>query len=38
MQDFVCFALFDRDDPKLDELAAVLRPVLPVDDFLAKLP
>ncbi len=38
VQDFVCFALFDRDDPKLDELAAVLRPVLPVDDFLAKLP
>lgn len=37
MQDFVCYALFDRNDPKLQELAAVLRPVLPVDDFLAKL-
>jgi hypothetical protein len=37
MQDFVCYALFDRNDPKLEELAAVLRPVLPVDDFLAKL-
>jgi hypothetical protein len=37
VQDFVCYALFDRDDPKLDELAAVLRPVLPVDTFLADL-
>ncbi len=37
MQDFVCYALFDSQDPKLDELAAILRPVLPVDDFLAEL-
>ncbi len=37
MQDFVCYALFDSKDPKLDELTAILRPVLPVDDFLAKL-
>lgn len=37
VQDFVCFALFDREDPKLDEMAAVLRPVLPVDRFLAAL-
>lgn len=37
VQDFVCYALFDRGDPKLDELAAVLRPVLPVDGFLAAL-
>ena len=37
MQDFVCYALFDSHDPKLEELAAILRPVLPVDDFLAKL-
>lgn len=37
VQDFMCYALFDRNDPKLEELAAVLRPVLPVDDFLAKL-
>lgn len=37
VQDFVCYALFDRDDPKLDELAAVLRPVLPVDKFLSEL-
>ncbi|GKY88264.1 hypothetical protein [Sinisalibacter aestuarii] len=37
VQDFVCYALFDRDDPKLDDLASVLRPVLPVDDFLAML-
>ncbi len=37
VQDFTCYALFDHDDPKLDELAAILRPVLPVDDFLARL-
>ncbi len=37
VQDFVCYALFDAEDPKLDEIAALLRPVLPVDDFLAKL-
>jgi hypothetical protein len=37
MQDFVCHALFDAEDPKLDELAAILRPVLPVDEFLAEL-
>lgn len=34
VQDFVCFALFDSGDPKLSELADILRPVLPVDDFL----
>ncbi len=38
MQDFVCYAFFDRKNPRLEELAAILRPVLPVDDFLAKLP
>lgn len=37
VQDFVCYALFDAEDPELDELAALLRPVLPVDDFLARL-
>lgn len=37
VQDFVCYALFDADDPKLDELAGLLRPVLPVDGFLATL-
>ena len=37
VQDFVCYALFDRDDPKFGEVAAILRPVLPVDRFLAKL-
>lgn len=37
VQDFVCYALFDRENPKLDDLAAVLRPVLPVDGFLASL-
>ena len=36
VQDFVCYALFASRDPKLDELAAILRPVLPVDDFLAQ--
>ena len=28
---------FDPKDPMLDELAGVLRPVLPVDDFLKKI-
>jgi hypothetical protein len=37
VQDFVCHALFDRENPKLGELAAILRPVLPVDDFLSRL-
>ena len=37
VQDFVCYALFAPDDPALDELAAILRPVLPVDGFLASL-
>ena len=37
VQDFVCYALFDRADPKLEELATVLRPVLPVDGFLKSL-
>jgi len=37
LQDFTCYALFDSRDPKRDELAAILRPVLPVDDFLAML-
>lgn len=37
LQDFVCYALFDADDPKRDELAALLRPVFPVDGFLAAL-
>ena len=37
VQDFVCYALFDRDDPRLGEIAAILRPVLPVDGFLARL-
>lgn len=35
VQDFVCYALFDPEDPVMDELAGVLRPVLPVDGFLA---
>ncbi len=34
IEDFACFALFDSQNPKLDELAALLRGVLPVDDFL----
>ncbi len=37
VQDFTCYALFDRTSPHLAELAAVLRPVLPVDNFLSKL-
>lgn len=37
VQDFVCYALFDPKDPKLRELASTLRPVLPVDNFLAAL-
>jgi len=37
VQDFVCYALFDSDDPEHDDLAALLRPVLPVDGFLQKL-
>lgn len=37
VQDFVCYALFEPNDPKRDELAAVLRPALPVDRFLAAL-
>lgn len=37
VEDFVCYALFDPEDPMLDELAAILRPVLPVDRFLASL-
>ncbi|WP_188526434.1 hypothetical protein [Sinisalibacter lacisalsi] len=38
VQDFVCYAMFDSQSPRLGELAEVLRPVLPVDDFLALLP
>ena len=37
LQDFVCYALFDSDSPRLGELAGILRPVLPVDGFLAEL-
>lgn len=37
VQDFVCYALFDSTSPRLNELARVLRPVLPVDNFLTKL-
>lgn len=37
VQDFVCYAIFDSANPRLRELAAILRPVLPVDDFLALL-
>lgn len=37
IEDFTCFALFDRHNPKLEELAALLRGVLPVDAFLAGL-
>ncbi len=37
VQDFTCYALFDRKNPRLRELAALLRPVLPVDRFLALL-
>lgn len=37
IEDFACYALFARDDPKLGELAGLLRPVLPVDSFLAGL-
>jgi hypothetical protein len=37
IEDFACYAFFDRRDPKLAELAALLRPVLPVDRFLAGL-
>lgn len=37
IEDFVCYALFDPDDPKLDEIAGILRPVLPVDGFLKSL-
>ena len=36
IQDFACYALFDRHSPKLDELTEILRPVLPVDRFLAQ--
>ncbi|MGR3362614.1 MAG: hypothetical protein ACU0CY_00390 [Maritimibacter harenae] len=36
VEDFVCYALFDPEDPKLDELADILRPVLPVDNFLKR--
>lgn len=35
VEDFVCYALFDPKDAKLDELADLLRPILPVDTFLA---
>jgi len=38
VQDFVCYAMFDSQNPKVEDLAATLRPVLPVDDFLALLP
>lgn len=37
IEDFVCFALFDPEDPVLDELAQLLRPVLPVEGFLDSL-
>jgi len=37
LQDFVCYALFDRDSPRVEELARILRPVFPVDNFLAVL-
>lgn len=37
LQDFVCYALFDSSSPRLEELAAILRPVFPVDNFLALL-
>jgi hypothetical protein len=38
VQDFVCYAMFDSNIPKVEELASILRPVLPVDDFLTLLP
>lgn len=37
VEDFACHALFDRRNPRLAELTAMLRPVLPVDRFLAAL-
>jgi hypothetical protein len=36
IEDFVCYALFDPEDEALDELADILRPILPVDRFLAR--
>lgn len=35
IEDFVCYTFFAPDDPKLAELAGILRPVLPVDSFLS---
>lgn len=35
VEDMVCYTLFDPTDPKLDELADILRPILPVDSFIA---
>ncbi|MEC7762258.1 MAG: hypothetical protein VX874_10155 [Pseudomonadota bacterium] len=35
VEDLVCYTLFDPKDPKLDELADILRPILPVDRFIA---
>ncbi|MGH1367818.1 MAG: hypothetical protein ACRBCL_04320 [Maritimibacter sp.] len=37
IEDFVCYALLDPQDAKLDEIASILRPVLPVDRFLNAL-
>lgn len=35
VEDFVCYVLFDPKDAKVDELADILRPILPVDTFIA---
>jgi hypothetical protein len=37
IEDFVCYALLDPEDAKLGEIADILRPVLPVDQFLREL-
>lgn len=37
IEDFVCYAFFDPEDAKLDEIAAILRPFLPVDGFMTQL-
>lgn len=37
VQDYVCYSLFDPDDPKRAELRAILSPVLPIHKFDAAL-
>lgn len=37
IEDFVCYALLDPEDPKLDEIAEILAPIIPVDGFLKSL-